>query len=122
MATTQELQELAQYVRFTVPDSKTISGLRANEQAGMVQFTWRTQHYAVKPSLEVFELKGSNVLITGASMLMQAALRTKQKNSHVIEAVVETLRTAEHTLTDNQKQGLALLSEVKKTLSRLAGR
>ena len=122
MATTSELEELSGYIRQTLPDQKAILRLQKNEQAGIVEFTWHARQFVVRPNLEVFELKGKNLLITGASMLMQAALKTKEKNKKVIEAVVDTLHAAEENMRGNTSKGLALLTEVKKILARLAGK
>lgn len=122
MATAQELDDLTQYIRKTLPDQKALANLRANPQAGVVEFTWHARHFVVKMSLEVFELKGQTLLITGASMLISAALRTKDKNTKVVEAVIETLHAAEDNMRGSADRGLALLTEVKRTLSRLAGK
>lgn len=123
MATSaQELDELAQYIGKTLPDQKAMANLRTNAQAGVAEFTWHARHFVVKPTLEVFELKGQTLLITGASMLIQAALRTKDKNAKVVEAVIETLHAAEENMRGSQDRGLALLVEVKKTLMKLAGK
>jgi hypothetical protein len=122
MITPQELVELDQYVRRNLPNQKAIAEMHRNEEGGFIQFVWHAQHFAVRPPLEVFQLKGANMFITGASMLMQAALRTRDKNSRVVEAVVENLLTAEQTMGSNQKEGLTLLSGIKKTLARLAGK
>ncbi|MBI2947239.1 MAG: hypothetical protein HYY23_06305 [Verrucomicrobia bacterium] len=122
MATAQELDELTQHIRKILPDQKAMSNLRTNPQANVVEFTWHARHFVVRPTLDVFELKGQTLLITGASMLIQAALRTKDKNTKVIEAVIETLHAAEDNMRGNPDRGLALLSEIKKTLSKLAGK
>jgi hypothetical protein len=72
--------------------------------------------------MEVYELKGKTLLITGILMLIQAALQTKDRHTKIIEVVVETLQAAEENMRTNRDRGYSLLSEVKKTLSRLAGK
>lgn len=122
MPTPQELDDLTLYIRKILPDPKALANLRTNPQAGVVEFNWHARHFVVTPTLEVFELKGKTLLVTGASMLIQAALRTKDKNTKILEAVVETLRKAEDNMRTHRERGFALLAEVKKTLSRLAGK
>ena len=123
MATTQELAELEQYIRRVLPDQKFLTGMKPNEAAGIMEFTWHARHFAVTLTLDVFELKGQSLLLTGASMLMQAALRTKERNNKVLGTVVETMRTAEENMRGvNLERGLALLGDAKKTLLRLAGK
>lgn len=116
------LEEVAQYVRQTLPQSKAIQNLQLRADIGALTFRWNGREFLVKPSLEVFELKGPNVIITGASMLMQAALMTKNKNEKVIVAMVDTMKQAEDFIKANQKDnGLSLLATVKKTMGSLAG-
>lgn len=117
------LEEVAQYVRQTLPQSKAIQNLQLRSDVGALTFRWNGRDFLVKPSLETFELKGSNVIITGSSMLMQAALMTKTKNEKVVVTMIETMRQAEDFLRANQKDnGLSLLATVKKTLASLAGK
>ena len=99
-----------------------MTNLRTNAQAGVVEFTWHARHFVVKPTLDVFELKGQTLLITGASMLISAALRTKDKNTKIVEAVIETLHAAEENMRASPDRGLSLLTEVKKILGKLAGK
>lgn len=72
MATTQELDDLAQHVRRMLPDLKQLSNLRHNADAGVVEFDWHARHFVVMPTLKVFELKGQSLMLTCSSMLMQA--------------------------------------------------
>lgn len=122
MATPQELDELTQYIKKILPDQKALSNLRPNPAANVVEFTWHARHFVVRTSLDVFELKGQTLLITGASMLISAALRTKDKNTKIVEAVIESLRAAEENMRSHQERGLSLLTEVKKTLGKLSGK
>jgi hypothetical protein len=121
MPTNQELEDLTQYIRKILPDQKALSHLKINPQAGVAEFTWHARHFVVRPTLDVFEVKGQTLLITGASMLIQAALRTKDRNAKIIEAVIETLHAAEDNMRGSPDKGLALLVEVKKALAKLAG-
>lgn len=120
MPTAQDLELLTEHIRTTIPDRKNMSHLKVRPEAGIAEFMWHSRHFVAKPTLEVFEVKGPTVLITGASMLMQAALRTKERNSKVIEAVIDTLKTAEDQMRDSADRGLALLQQVKATLKRLS--
>lgn len=122
MAATPTLDDLTIHIRKVLPDSKALAHLQTNAQAGVVEFNWHSRHFVVKPTLEVFELKGRTLLITGISMLIQAALQTKDRHTKIIEAVVESLKAAEENLRANRDRGFSLLTDVKKTLSRLAGK
>ncbi|MBI2949184.1 MAG: hypothetical protein HYY23_16205 [Verrucomicrobia bacterium] len=122
MATTQELEDLTRYIRQMLPDLKQLSNLRNNEGAGVVEFDWHARHFVVTPVLKVFELKGQTLTLTCCSILMQAALHTKDRNGKVVRQIVETLRTAEENMRSNPKEGLALLEAVKRSLTKLIGR
>jgi len=118
----QTLDELVQYLRRTVPQAKLIKHMLPDEKAGVVTFEWQSRRFAVRKSLEVFEVKGNRIFVTGASGLMQAALTTKNRNQSVINAVIETLEQVEGQMRDNKPKALALLDSVKKTLQRQVGK
>ena len=123
MPTAQDLEDLTRHIRKILPDPKALTHLKTNAEASLVEFGWHSRHFVVTTGLGVFELKdGRNLLITGASMLIQAALQTKDRNMKIVEAVVETLQAAEENMRTHRERGFALLTEVKKTLSRLAGK
>ncbi len=118
----QTLQELAEYIRKTLPQASTIANLSANEQAGVVEFAWQSRHFVVRTTLEVMEKKDKNLYITGASMLMQAAFMTRNGNQKVIEGIVNTLQQVEDTVKRDQMRGLSLLQSAKQSVARLAGK
>lgn len=118
----QTLDELVQYVRRTVPQPKLIKHMIPDEKAGVVIFEWQSRKFAVRKSLEVFEVKNNRIFVTGASGLMQAALTTKNRNQSVINTIIETLQQVEGQMRDNQPKALALLDSVKKTLQRQIGK
>jgi hypothetical protein len=116
-----KLEELAQYIRQTLPQSKSIAHLHIDEKIGAVRFSWHAREFIVKPSLEVLELKGQHLYVTGASMLMQAAFLKKDKNEKVLGVVEETLQQVEDLLLKRETdKGLKLLGSVKSTLQKLA--
>jgi hypothetical protein len=118
----QNLDELTQYIRQTLPQSKAILNLRAEEKSDVVRFTWNSREFVVKKSLEVLEVRGRNVYITGASMLLQTVLMKRDRNEKILEAVVATLSEVEGMVRTNSERGLALLGTVKQTLGKLAGK
>jgi hypothetical protein len=120
----QTLDELAQYIRQNLPQPKSITNLQLKENAGMVTFHWQVREFVVKRSLEVLEIKGQNIFITGASMLMQSALMKADKNEKIIDSLVDALRQAEDLLTDQRERdsGLKLIGTVISTLKKLIGR
>ena len=122
MQNLQNLTELTDYVRKTLPQSNSISNYKANEQANVIEFAWQSRNFVVKPSLEVMEMKGKSLFITGASMLMQTAFMKRTSNEKVIETLVNTLQQIEEVVRRDREGGLKLLQSVKQTLGRLAGK
>jgi hypothetical protein len=118
----QELDELANYIRQTLPQSKAISNLSIETKSGAVSFAWNSRKFFVKPTLEVIELRGNGLFITGTSMLMQAVLARHQKEIKVSHAVEETIRQIEDLVSNHQtEKGLSLLEMVKQTIIKLTG-
>ncbi|MBM3837822.1 MAG: hypothetical protein FJ398_07615 [Verrucomicrobia bacterium] len=121
MATSAELDELVQCVRRVLPAQRQFTRLEQNLPAGIVEVTWHSRNFAVTPRLEVVELKGRTLVCTGASMLLQTALRTKERNNRMLSALIETLRMAEDSMRFNPERGFALLEDVKDTLLKSSG-
>ncbi|MBI2946424.1 MAG: hypothetical protein HYY23_02185 [Verrucomicrobia bacterium] len=118
----QNLTELTDYVRKTLPQANSISHFKANDQANVIEFAWQSRNFVVKPTLEVMEMKGKNLFITGASMLMQTAFMKRSTNEKVIETIVNTLQQVEDVVRRDRERGLQLLQSIKQTLGRLAGK
>ncbi|MBI4659172.1 MAG: hypothetical protein HY735_10045 [Verrucomicrobia bacterium] len=120
MATAQELDELVGQVRRILPDQRHLTRLAANEQSGVVEIIWHSRQFAVTTALEVFEVKGRTLILSGASRLIQSSLRTKEKHKKVLGAVIEAIRIAEDSMRFDPDRGLILLEEAKKALLKLA--
>jgi hypothetical protein len=120
----QSLQELIQYVRQTVPDPKAILNLKIKEKTGAVMFIWHGVEFLVKPTMQVFEMRGYNLYITGISTLLQVVLMRRSQNEKVFETALQTIQEAEDLIrVKNQtQQGVQLLASVRETLGRLVGR
>lgn len=119
----EKLEELARFIRETLPQPKAILNLQLKDPPGVVTFRWHQREFLVKPSLEVFEIKGKNIFITGASMLIQTAFLKKKKLETVIGAATETLHQVEEFFKGSQfEKGATLLVSVKKALVGLGGR
>ena len=118
----QKLSDLVQYIRRILPDHRHLTHVHQNKEADIVEFTWHSRHFVVKPTLEAFELKGKTIMVTGASQLMQAALRTKDRNTKIVGAVLETIHAAEENMRVHPDKAFVLLKQVKSTLLRLAGK
>ncbi|MBI2950187.1 MAG: hypothetical protein HYY23_21335 [Verrucomicrobia bacterium] len=121
MASTTALDELVQYIRRVLPAPRHLTRLEQNPLAGIVEVTWHSRNFAVTPKLEVVELKGRTLVCTGASMLLQTALRTKERNNRMITGIIETMRMAEDSMRYNPERGFTLLEDVKGTLVKMAG-
>ena len=117
-----ELAEIVQHIKRILPDQKSLTHLHANEESNFVEFVWHSRHFVVRPNLEALELKGKTLMITGASQLMQAALRTKDRNAKIVAAILETLTAAEENMRAHPDKAYALLKQVKTTMQRLAGK
>lgn len=119
MATLQSLEELEEYLRQVMPQWKSVQQLQRNQKYGFIDFKWNGHHFAVKPTLETFELKANNLYITAGSLLLHNALLTRTGNEQRIGAIVETMDKMNEILISHQQEGLALLGSVKATLQRL---
>jgi len=116
------LEELAAFVRKTMPSPNEISRLEKNEPAGVITFTWHNTRLVVQPSLQVFELKGQQLFITGSSHLVQTILAGENVRGEKMEAVLTTLDEASDFLRAGKNDtGLALLKTVKSVLTKLSG-
>ena len=115
------LDELAPYIRKNLPQSKSIKHLVVDDKAKIVIFEWQSRRFAVKPTLQTFELKGNRLFITGASSLLQMILATKTRNQTIIGEIVETLDEINGMFNSQQDNAMKLLQTVKATLARLAG-
>ena len=115
------LPELALYIRHTVPDPKAIMSMKANEKLGAVIFIWHGVEFLVKPSMQVFEVRGYNLYITGISTLLQVVLIRRSQNEKVLESALDSIHEAEDLIrVKNQGQaGARLLASVRDTLGKM---
>lgn len=118
----QTLDELVQYVHRVMPQAKAIEHLQRNGQASFIDFKWNGHHFAVRLNLEAFELKDTRLFITGASMLVQAALARRSSNEQTIGALVQTLEQAEDIMKTRPQEGLSMVGSVKGTIRKLIKR
>lgn len=118
------LDELTQYIRETLPQSKAILNLHPLGDAGTVSFGWHGREFVINPSLQTVEIKHDRLYITGASMLMQLALIKRNRGDKLLAVVVENLRESEEMISNplNREKGLLLLGTVKAGLKQLVGR
>lgn len=121
--TNGELNDLIQFIRETVPQPKEIQHLQIKDPPGVASFRWHQRDYIVKPSLQVFELKGKDVFITASSMLLQTAFLRKRATAKILGIAIETLQQVEGFVNSRStEKGVVLLASVKKTLAGLANR
>lgn len=118
----QSLEDLSQNVRRTVPIPSAISRLEINQPAGYVELTWQSRHFVVKPSLEVFELKGKTLFVNGATMLIQSVLTRQESTNRIVKAIEGALERVEDLFkTRRPEAACSLLAQVKATVSKHAG-
>lgn len=122
MPAIQSLDELEQYLRVVMPQSKSIQHLQKNGQYGFIDFRWNGHHFAVKPTLEAFEVKDNRLFITAGSLLLQSALVKRTSNEATVAAIAETLEKAEDLMRARPDEGMALVSSVKRTIEKMITR
>jgi hypothetical protein len=120
----ERLDQLATYIRQTIPDAKAILNLQVKDKTGAVVFIWHGVEFLVKPSMHVFEVRGYNLYITGISTLLQVVLMRRNQNEKVLEAALESINEAEDLIrAKNQPQaGVKLLGSVRETLAKMVGK
>ena len=119
----ETLDELAQYVRQSLPDPRSILHLTVNPKIGAVTFIWHGLEFLVKPSLQVVEVRGYTLYLTGVSTLMQTALMRQNVNVKVFEAALKTIEEAEEMIrVQNLHQpGMKMIASVRDTLAKMIG-
>lgn len=117
------LEELAKHIIQTFPSPRAITHLEQKPTWEAITFHWQGRRFVVRTSLQVLEMRGNRVFITGASMLAQSVLVTKTKQTNVLDSVVKTLHEAEELLVNRlrMESGLKLLTIVKASLAKLLG-
>ena len=118
------LDELAQYVRLTVPDSRSILHLKVNPKMGAVSFIWHGLEFIVKPTMQAFEVRGYSLYITGVSTLLQVVLTRQNVNVKVFEAALKSIEEAQEMIqVQNLHQpGMRLMASVRDTLAKMIGK
>ena len=116
------LDELVPYLRKNVPQSKAIKNLVADQKAGVVTFEWQARRFAVRTSLETFEMKQTRLFVTGASGLLQVILASKTRHQTVVGELVDKLDEALDVVKKDQQKAMTLLQPVKTKLAALAGK
>jgi len=53
--------------------------LEANQKISAVIFTWFGTEFVVKPTLNVLELRGTQLYVSGLSILMETVLKQKKQ-------------------------------------------
>ena len=119
----ESLEQLAQYVQRSIPEPRALSALRAQEQSDYVSFQWHSTQFVIKKSLQVFELRGQSLLVSGTSILMQAAFLQNERNQRVLTVVVDSMLQAQELVANGEDValGLKLLGSVKQSLRKLSG-
>ncbi len=115
-------ETLAAHVRDSLIPSSGITGLKAHESHGFVSFRWYDRDFVVKKSMEVFEVKGQNLFVTGGSILLQAVLAKADNDTKIVETIVSSIRQVEDLIADDDQRdsGFKLLGTVRDTLKRLS--
>ena len=116
----QNTEELAQFVRENIPQLKSVSQLKENAASQTISFKWNSIEFLVRQTLEVYQVKGTMVEITAASLLMQALLQTTARIQKLMEVVVESLGQSQDFLKrDESAKGMELLTPAKRAIAKL---
>lgn len=115
-------ERLIAHVRENLTPSSAITGLKVHETHGFVSFRWYERDFVVKKSIEVFEVKGQNLFVTGASILLQAVLTKAEFDAKTVETIVSSIRRVEELIGDDDQRdsGFKLLGTVRDTLKKLS--
>jgi hypothetical protein len=119
----QNLPELANYVRKTLPYPKTILNLQLKEQFGGVVFIWQGAEFLVKLTFQVLEVRGNNLYITGLSTLLQAVLVRGGQEEQRFDSYVSTLNDVEDLIRTKSQPNRAAekLRSVRESLFKMVG-
>jgi hypothetical protein len=118
------LQQVADYVRSTIPMPGAIMQMRASESAGGVTFFWQGIEFFVRESLQVFELRGNTLFITGLSSLLQTVLSRRKLDDHKFNGFVSQLSEAEALARDPRStiRAVEILQSIRKSAEQMVGR
>ena len=113
------IDELPELIKRRMPTPQHIKHLAILKEAKAVSFEWQSRKFAIKTTLETFEVKGENLIITGASQLIQTVCRTTVGHQKVIEEIVKLLRDADELFRSQRELALQKVASAKSLLSRL---
>jgi hypothetical protein len=121
---TSNLDELAQYIRQTIPQPRAILQLKPKPMAGGVTFIWHGVEFFVKPSLHVLEIRGHSLYITGLSTLLQTVFMKTSQSEEKFGSLLDALGQAENLVRgQNQSRAAAqVISSVRQNLQKMVGR
>jgi hypothetical protein len=119
-----DLNDLSLHIRHSLPDAKAILNLKVLQQLGVVTFYWHGVEFLVRPSLQVLELRGKNVYITGLSTLLQLILARKTQQEKMVDSVIARINQVEDIIQSNKEteSAVRVLGSAKETLNRMVGR
>ena len=118
----ETLEQLAHYVQRSIPEPRALAAITPHERNDYVSFRWHSTQFVIKKTLQVFEVKGQCLFVTGSSMLMQSAFIKIEHTERILSTIVDCMRQVQ-TLVGNGDDvalGLKLLSGIKHSLRKLA--
>ena len=119
----ETLEQLAQYVQRSVPEPRSLRALQAQENSNYVSFEWNATRFVIKKSLQVFEIRGQSLQVTGSSILMQETFVRSERLERILSVLIDSMHQAQ-TLVANEEDvtmGLELLAGAKESLRKLIG-
>jgi hypothetical protein len=118
----QALQELARYIRNTLPNPEAILQLHIKERAAGITFIWQGVEFFVNTSLYAFEVRGHTLYITGLSTLLQSVLSNRNASQKWWAMLCEQLGEAETVLRDERliRRGVEMIRHIREAALQLA--
>jgi hypothetical protein len=122
--TENQLNDLTAHIKLALPDPKAILNLKILDSLGVVTFYWHGVEFLVKPSMQVLELRGNNVYITGLSTLIQLVLARRSQNAKIVESVLTRINEVEEIIQSKERteSAVRVLGSVKEALTRMLAR
>jgi hypothetical protein len=119
----QNLNQLVDHIRKTMPFPKALMNLQMKEQIGGVVFYWQGVEFLVKISLQAFEVRGNNLYITGLSTLLQLVLVRGGQEEQRIQSMLDALSNAEELVRVNNQPVRAAerVRAVRESLAHMCG-
>lgn len=114
------LDRLILQIRSTIPHPEAIHDVSFQPALDGLTFIWFGNTFFAKPTLEVFEIRGRTLYVTGNSLLLQSLISFESEQVKVLEEVSSFLNRAEDILGRRYRHedGVTVLKQAHASLRR----